>query len=218
MPGLAALRAGKDELSELSVASGVTERPCGLGAERFVAGGGETGGVDHENVAAGDGLLDFVRLFDGREGRIVEDVADDAPFAHESPPSISVPPEDPCFPPRTSASKSASPFSLPESKPLAAGGPPKVINSLRVVAVEPFAPSSWSLRVCSFSTRAEVVLMRLMYAWNWGRLSSGPKLNCHRMGRTSMARKSLSTWLLMALNTSSAAICNSKPSVWRMIG
>jgi hypothetical protein len=60
IPGLEALKAGKDELSVLIVLSGVMERPWCLGAERFVVGGGDTGGVDHENVAAGDALFDLV--------------------------------------------------------------------------------------------------------------------------------------------------------------
>jgi hypothetical protein len=161
IPGLEALKAGKDELSVLSVLSGVMERPWGLGAERFVVGGGDTGGVDHENVAAGDALLDLVRLLDGRDGRTVEVAEVAEAFPHVSPPSISVPPLAP-GPPRTSASKSVSPFPLLDSKPLLTDGPPKVMNSLRVVAVELFAPNSCSFRVCSFSTRAEVVLMRLI--------------------------------------------------------
>jgi len=193
MPGFAALRAGKEELSVFSVLSGVMALLCGFGALRLVVGGGETGGVDQEKVAAGDALLDLVRLVDGREGRTAEDVVDAEAFAHGSPPSISVPPDDPCCPPRTSASKSVSPFPLLVSKPLVADGPPKDMNSLRVVAVELFAPSSCSLRVCSFSTRADVILMRLMYDWNCCRLSKGPRLNCHSIGSTSIARKSLST-------------------------
>jgi hypothetical protein len=193
IPGLAALRAGNEELSVFSVLSGVMALLCGFGALRLVFGGGETGGVDQEKVAAGDALFDLVRWADGREGRIVEDVADAEAFAHGSPPSMSVPLEGPCCPPRTSASKSVSPFPLLASKPLTADGPPKDMNSFRVVAVELLAPSSCSLRVCSFSTRADVVLMRLMYDWNCCRLSSGPKLNCHKMGSTSIARKSLST-------------------------
>ncbi|KAI2487612.1 Protein kinase domain-containing protein ppk32 [Pyrenophora tritici-repentis] len=162
MPGFAALSAGKDVLSVLSVLSGVTARLCCLGAERLVLGGGDTGAVDHEKVAAGDALFD--RLADGREGGTVDDAADAEPFAQGSPPSMSVPPDAPCLSPRTSASKSVSPFPLLVSKPLVFDGPPKVINSFRVVAVALFAPSSCSLRVCSFSTRADVVLMRLMYA------------------------------------------------------
>ena len=207
MPGFAALRAGNEELSVFNVLSGVMALPCGFEAPRLVFGGGETGGVDHEKVGAGDALLDLVRLVDGREGRMVDDAADAEAFAHGSPPSMSVPPDGPCCPPRTSASKSVSPFPLLVSKPLVADGPPKDMNSLRVVAVDPFAPSSCSLRVCSFSTRADVVLMRFIYAWNCCKLSSGPKLNDHKMGSTSIARKSLSTWWLIALKTSSAAIC-----------
>jgi hypothetical protein len=96
MPGLAAVKAGKDEFSVLNVWSGVIARLCGFGAERFVLGGGDTGGVDHANVGAGEALFDLVWLLDGRDGRLVEDVADADAFAQGSPPSISVPPEDPC--------------------------------------------------------------------------------------------------------------------------
>lgn len=206
MPGFAALSAGNEELSVLSVVSGVTARLCCFGAERLVLGGGETGGVDQEKVAAGDALFDL--LAEGREGKTVDDAADAEPFAHGSPPSMSVPPgAPPCLSPRTSASKSVSPLPLLDSKPLVVGGPPKVMNSFLVVAVALFAPSSCSLRVCSFSTRADVDFMRVMYAWNCGRLRRGPKLNDHRIGRISIAKKSLSTWLLIALKTSSAAIC-----------
>jgi hypothetical protein len=94
MPGLAAVKAGKDEFSVLNVLSGVTARLCGFGAERFVFGGGDTGGVDQAKVGAGGALFDPVRLVDGPDGRTVDDVAD--MFAQVSPPSISVPPADPC--------------------------------------------------------------------------------------------------------------------------
>lgn len=193
MPGFAAVRAGKEEASVFNVLSDVMALLCGFGALKLVVGGGDTGGVDQEKVAAGDAVLDAVRLVDGREGRTIDDVADAEAFAHGSPPSMSVPPVDLCCSPRTSASKSVSPFPLLVSKPLVTDEPPKDMNSLRVVAVVLFAPSSCSLRVCSFSTRADIALMRLMYDWNCCRLSKGPKLNCHRIGSTSIARKSLST-------------------------
>jgi hypothetical protein len=129
----------------------------------LVGGGGDTGGVDQENVAAGDALLaDLERLVDGWDGKMVEDEADADAFAHESPPSISVPPEEPCCPPRTSASKSASPLPLVVSNPFDVLGPPKLMNSLRVVAVALLAPSSCSLRVCSFSTRADMDLINVI--------------------------------------------------------
>jgi hypothetical protein len=146
----------------LNVLSGVIARLCGFEAARFVRGGGDTGGVDHENVGAGDALFDPVRLVDGRDGNTAEDAADADALAQGSPPSMSVPPDDPCCSPRTSASKSVSPPPLLVSKPFVVLGPPKVMNSLRVVACELFAPSSCSLRVCSFSTRTDVLLMRLM--------------------------------------------------------
>lgn len=112
MPGFVALNAGKEEFSELSVLSGVMVRLCALGADKFVCGGGDTGGVDQENVAAGDALFDLTRLVEGRDGKIVEEVAEADAFAHDSPPSMSVPPVAPCGPPRTSASKSVSPLPL----------------------------------------------------------------------------------------------------------
>lgn len=53
------------------------------------------GGVDHENVAAGDALFDRVRFVEGREGKIVDDEVPvgvlERALAQESPPSISVP-------------------------------------------------------------------------------------------------------------------------------
>jgi hypothetical protein len=153
--------AGKDELREPKVLSGVIARLCAFGALRDVllTDGGDTGGVDQENVAAGDALLeDLPRLLDGRDGKTVEDDADADAFAHGSPPIISAPPAGPGCPPRTSASKSAPP-SLFVSKPFVALVPPKLMNSLRVVAVELFAPSSCSFRVCSPSTRADMDLI-----------------------------------------------------------
>ena len=73
---------------------------------------------------------------------MVDDDADAEPFAHGSPPSISVPPVEPDCPPRTRASKSASPPPLVVSNPLEVLGPPKLMNSLRVVAAALLAPSS----------------------------------------------------------------------------
>jgi hypothetical protein len=161
IPGLLGAIAGKDELREPKVLSGVIARLCVFGALRdaLFGGGGDTGGVDQENVAAGDALLDDLeRLLDGRDGKTVEDDADAEAFAHGSPPIISAPPEGPDCPPRTSASKSAPP-SLFVSRPFVALKPPKLINSLRVVAVELLAPSSCSFRVCSPSTRDDMDLI-----------------------------------------------------------
>jgi hypothetical protein len=165
MPGFTALKAGKAELSVFRLWSGVTVRLCAVGTERLACGGGDTGGEDHENVAAGDALFpDLARLMEGRDGNTAEDEAEVDAFAHGSPPSMSVPPVDPGGPPRTRASKSVPPSPLLESNPLAAGGPPKLINSLRDVAVALLAPSSCSFRVCSFSTRADMDLMSIIYA------------------------------------------------------
>lgn len=97
--------------------------------------------------------------FAGREGRIVEDEAE--AFPHESPPSISEVPVAP-WPPRTNASKFVSSPPLLESRPFDAGGPPKLMNSFRVVALVLLAPSSCSFRVCSCSMRAEVDLIKFM--------------------------------------------------------
>lgn len=143
MPGLVAPRAGKDELRALSVLSGVTVRLCVFGAERCViCGAGDTGGVDHENVAAGDALFVDLARFVEVDGKTVDEDADAEAFAHGSPPSMSVPPDEACGPPRTSASNPVSPSPLLESKPLVALGPPKLMNSLRVVAEVLLAPSS----------------------------------------------------------------------------
>lgn len=205
MPGLLGWIAGNAELNEFMVLSGVIVLLGLCGADRFVTGG-EMGGVDQEKAAAGEALFDVLpRLGPGLEGSMLEEVADAGALAQGSPPSIFPPFELPCLSPLTRASKSPSPPFMP-SFPFAPGRPPKLIKSLREDTFGAFAePSSWSFLVCSFSTRAESDLIRVMYAWNWDRLSSGPRLNCHKIGRTSMARKSASTWLPMALKTSSAA-------------
>jgi len=154
IPGFAGLMAGKEELKDEKVLL-----PCGAGT--FVGGGGETGGVDHEKVAgAGEASLD---LFAGREGGTVDEEAETLAeaFAHGSPPSMSEPPVAPALP-RTKASKFVSSPPFVVSKPLDAGGPPKLINSLRVVAVVLLAPSSCSFLVCSCSMRDEVDLINVM--------------------------------------------------------
>lgn len=144
IPGLLALRAGKDELSVFRVLSGVTVRLCAFGAARCVlGGGGDIGGVDQENVAAGDALfVDLARFVDGFEANTVDDDAEVEAFAHGSPPSMSLPPDGACGPPRTSASNPVSPSPLLVSKPLVVFGPPKLINSLRLVEEVLLAPSS----------------------------------------------------------------------------
>jgi hypothetical protein len=60
MPGLLGDIAGNEELRLPNVLSGVMARVCVLGAFKdvLVCGGGDRGGVDHENAAAGDALLD----------------------------------------------------------------------------------------------------------------------------------------------------------------
>lgn len=117
--------------------------------------------MDHAKAAgAGETLL---ARFAGRVGKMVEDNAEALAEAlpHVSPPSMSEPLVGPWLPPRTKASKfvSSPPF---ESKPFAAGGPPKLMNSFREVAVVLLAPSSCSFRVCSCSTRAEVDLISVI--------------------------------------------------------
>ena len=92
MPGFVGFMAGKEELREEKVLSGVMALPLPCGADRLFDGGGETGGVDQEKVAgAGEAL--FAR-FAGREGKMVEDDAEAfaEPLDHGSPPSISDPP------------------------------------------------------------------------------------------------------------------------------
>lgn len=162
IPGFVALSAGKDELSELMVLSGVIVRLCDFAALMLGFIGGDTGGEDHEKVAAGDALFDRDRFADGRDGRIVEDEADAEALPQGSPLSISPPPDVPEGPPRTKASKSPSPAVVVVSKLFDAGGPPKVMNSFLVVAVVPLAPSSCSFRVCSFSIRADIDLIRVI--------------------------------------------------------
>ena len=109
----------------------------------MLCGGGDTGGDDQENVAAGDALfVDLARFVEGLDGRMVDDDAEVEAFAHRSPPSMSVPLDEPCGSPRTSASKPLSPSPLLESKLLGALKPPKLMNSLRVVAEALLAPSS----------------------------------------------------------------------------
>jgi hypothetical protein len=212
MPGLLGVIAGNDEFRVLKVLSGVIVLLVPWGAERFVAGG-DTGGVDHEK--AGEPLFDdFPRFTAGLEGSIVDEEAEAGAFAQGSPPSISVPLDVPPFSPRTSASKSVSPFPFAESRPLVPLTPPKLMKSFRDVAVVVLlAPSSWSFRVCSFSTRDERFLISAIYDWNWVKLRSGPRLNCQRIGRTSIARKSLSTRFPIALNTSRAAIWRHQISI-----
>jgi hypothetical protein len=162
MPGLLGAIAGKEALMVPNVLSGVIARLCAFGGANvgLLGGGGETGGVDHANVAAGEALLlDLERL---AEGKMVDDDVDVEAFAQGSP-SMFVPPEGPCCSPRTSASKSASSPRLAASKPFVTPGPPpKLMNSLRVVAVALLAPSSCSLRVCSFSMRADMDLISVM--------------------------------------------------------
>ena len=163
MPGFAGAMAGKDEFNEFIVLSGVMvlSPPCAGGAAKFV-GGGDTGGVDQANVAAGDAFLAGpIRFAAGLEGSVVEDEAEGGAFAHGSPPSMSDPVLAPWFP-RTRASKSPSPDPLDVSRPFVAGKPAKLMNSLREVAGALFAPSSCSFRVCSFSTRADRDLISTM--------------------------------------------------------
>lgn len=105
----------------------------------------------------------MLERFADREGNIVVDEAEafaDA-LAHGSSPSMSEPPVAPALP-RTKASKFVSSPPFVVSKPLDAGGPPKLMNSLRVVAVVLLAPSSCSFLVCSCSMRDEVDLIKVM--------------------------------------------------------
>lgn len=167
IPGLFGAIAGNEEFKEFSVLSGVIVLLVPSGAERFA--GGDTGGVDHENVAAGEALLDDrVRFTEDREGKIVDEEADVGALAHGSPPSMSPPLDVVWLQPLTSVSKSASPVPFVASRPLVPGRPPKLMSSFRDAAtlVALFAPSSWSFLVCSFSTRADRDLMSSMYAWN----------------------------------------------------
>lgn len=117
--------------------------------------------MDQENFAgAGEALLARTT---GREGKMAEEETETLAeaLAHESPPSMSDPPVAPALP-RTRASKFGSSPPFVASKPFDAGGPPKLMNSLRVVAVVLLAPSSCSFLVCSCSMRDEVDLINVM--------------------------------------------------------
>lgn len=206
IPGFNGAMAGNVELSDPMLLSGVMVLAAPADGAARLLGGGDTGGLDQENAAAGDAFLEPARLVTGLEGSVVDEVAEAEAFAHGSPPNISEPAFNPWFP-RTSASKPPSPSPLVESSPPVPGSPLKLMNSLRDVEGALFAPNSWSFLVCSFSTREESDLMSVMYAWNWFRFRRGPRLKFHRIGSTSIARKSLSIWLPIALKTSSAAIC-----------
>lgn len=109
------------------------------------------------------------------------------------------------FFPLTRLAKSASSEGVMEV--VASALPPQPVCFEVVRLLEPLlADSSWSLRVCSLSIREDRALMRVIYAWNWGRSRRGPRLKLHMMGKTSIARNSESATLPTCLKTLSAAI------------
>lgn len=118
---------GKFELREWNVLSGVIVLELPWGAVRL-EGGDTGGGVDQENVAAGEAFCEVRARFIGFCDGNVEDAAD-VGAVQGSPPSMSVP--DVWLLPRTRASKSDSP--LVASVPFVPPIEPKVMNSLRVV-------------------------------------------------------------------------------------
>lgn len=144
IPGLLGWMAGNAELKALRELSGVMVLLVPWAGARFFTGG-DTGGVDHEKAGAGEGLLALIARFAaGRDGSVVDDVADADALAQGSPPSMSDPLDGPAAPPRTKASKSTSPLPLEWSNPLLPVAPPKLIRSLRdaTAVVEVLAPSS----------------------------------------------------------------------------
>lgn len=114
---------------------------------------------------------------------------------------------DAAFLPRTRHSKSPSAPWVVFSVPFELLDRPVVAMSfVRLTAAVLLADNSCSFRVCSCSMRFERDFVNAINAWNCSRLSSGPRLKAHMMGKTSIARKSESTVVPMALKTSSAAI------------
>ncbi|KAH6608566.1 hypothetical protein Trco_001912 [Trichoderma cornu-damae] len=115
--------------------------------------------------------------------------------------------EPPPFLPLTSASKSSSLPPLVASKAVPVK-PPKAIKSSLAAAADPLTDpeSSWSFLVCSSSTLRDRVLMRSIKDWNCLRLSSGPRLMFHRIGRMSMATNSASAACPTTYMRSRAAI------------
>ena len=112
------------------------------------------------------------------------------------------------FLPRTRRSKSFSPTSSPPCAPRPLLGP-KFMRSLdRALSAVPLEleARSRSLRVCSCSIFEDRDLISFMKSWNCWRLSRGPRLKVHRMGRTSIARNSESAILPTCLKTARAAI------------
>ena len=110
--------------------------------------------------------------------------------------------------PRTSRSKASAPTSPPLPDEVAAFPEPTLIKSsdFELLKLFVFEDSSRSFFVCSCSIFVDNDLMRLMNSWNCWRLSNGPRLNVHKAGSTSIARKSVSAILPTCLKTASAAI------------
>jgi hypothetical protein len=107
-------------------------------------------------------------------------------------------------PPLTRRSKSISGSSAAaEGKAEVA---PNDMKSSVPLTFVPLVPDiSWSFLVCSDSTRVERFLMSSMKDWNCCRLSRGPKLMLHKMGRMSMATNSVSAMPPICLRTFKAA-------------
>lgn len=107
--------------------------------------------------------------------------------------------------PSTRRSKSSSP--TPEEPNGSLDG--MLIRSFERGLSNPFVEfeaSSLSFLVCSCSILEDKLLMRVIYSWNCCRLSSGPRLKLHSMGRASMARKSVSASLPTCWKTCKAAM------------
>lgn len=106
--------------------------------------------------------------------------------------------------PCTNRSKSASAVS---EDPFVDGNADMVPNDIMSVELDVglLPPSSFSFFVCSTSTRVDKVLMSSMNSRNCCKFKRGPRLILHRIGRTSMARYSVSTTLPICRRTFRAA-------------
>ena len=112
------------------------------------------------------------------------------------------------FLPRTRRSKSFSPRSLLpfDDKPLLGFILMRSLERGLSEVVLQLEANSRSFRVCSCSNLVDRDLINFINSWNCWRLSRGPRLKAHRIGRTSMARNSESAILPTCLKTASAAI------------
>lgn len=110
------------------------------------------------------------------------------------------------FPVTRRSKSSSSPPPAPDEN--AAGRSPKDMKSSLPAAffiTELLPESSWSFFVCSCSTFVLRPLIKSMKAWNCLRSSNGPRLMLHKIGRISIAIKSVSASELTCCKTFRAA-------------